>query len=559
MLQRLYVKNVALITEANIEFDSGLNVLSGETGSGKSVILDSINFVLGCKADRTMIRYGETEAVVKAEFSVDKKSEVVKVLNELDIETDGTVIISRKLTAEGKSTIKINGNAVTASMLKSVTSHLVDVHGQSEHFYLFNENNQLKVIDGLLGREAEIIKSDLSSLITEKRNYKKKIAGLGGNESERARTLDLLDFQIKEIESACLVPGEYDELISKRNVILNLEKILGALNYAREIFNSDGGCTDMLSSATREINKIADLDKDYAQLSARLEDLYTEATDVSEFITDLADNLSFDETEAENIENRLGVIKDLKKKYGADEAEILAFKDRVQADYDEIVNSAALIEKYTKNISDCDDKIYSLCVKLTEMRKNAAEKFCANVQRELKTLNIPHAEFKVEFKQYDRNSVNLQSDNGSDEIRFEFSANKGEPLKPLNKVISGGEMSRFMLAVKTQLKYLNGITTYVFDEIDAGISGFTAVTVASKFREISENTQILAVSHLPQVCAASDSQFLIYKVEEGGKTFTKVKKLSDEEKISELVRLTGSVNSESAKRHAEELISQLKK
>lgn len=558
MLQRLYVKNVALISEADIEFDSGLNVLSGETGSGKSVILDSINFVLGSKADRTMIRYGENEAIVKAEFDLPADCEAVKILGGYDIETDGTVIISRRLTTDGKGAIKINGNTVTAAMLKNVTAHLVDVHGQSEHFFLLSEDNQLKVLDGLLGGEAENIKNALKEQLTEKRNLKSKIAALGGDESERARKLDLLDFQIKEIEKAGLKKGEFDELTARRNIIFNLEKILASLNYAKNALASDGGCMDGLSASIREMNRISDIGEEYSQLKLRLENLYTEATDVSETLSDLADSLTFDEAEAQSVEERLSLIKALKKKYGADEEEILRFKENAQNEFDAISDSAAIIEKYTKNIADCDVKIYSLCVKLTELRKSAADKFCKNIENELKTLNIANAKFNVRFKEYDKASANLQSANGSDEICFEFSANKGEPLKPLNKVISGGEMSRFMLAIKTQLKNLNGISTYIFDEIDAGISGFTAGTVAAKFRDISKATQILAVSHLPQVCAASDAQLLIYKVEEGGKTITKVKRLTESQKIDEIMRLTGSVNSDAARQHAEELIKQIR-
>ena len=330
MLQRLYVKNVALISEADIEFDSGLNVLSGETGSGKSVILDSINFVLGSKADRTMIRYGENEAIVKAEFDLPADCEAVKILSGYDIETDGTVIISRRLTTDGKSAIKINGNTVTAAMLKNVTAHLVDVHGQSEHFFLLSEDNQLKVLDGLLGGDAENIKNALKEQLTEKRNLKSKIAALGGDESERARKLDLLDFQIKEIEKAGIKKGEFDELTARRNIIFNLEKILASLNYAKNALASDGGCMDGLSASIREMNRISDIGEEYSQLTVRLENLYTEATDVSETLSDLADSLTFDEAEAQSVEERLSLIKALKKKYGADEEEILRFKENAQ-------------------------------------------------------------------------------------------------------------------------------------------------------------------------------------------------------------------------------------
>ncbi len=559
MLQRLCVKNIALIQEADIEFDEKLNILSGETGSGKSVILDSINFVLGSKADKTMIRYGEQEMSVRAEFFVEESSEALKKLKELDIESDGEIVITRKLTLEGKGAIKINGNTVTASMLKSVTQHLVDVHGQSEHFFLLSEDNQLKVIDGLLGDKSQKIKDDLAALIAEKKSLKAKIAELGGDESERERQLDLLNYQINEIESANLKEGEFEELKTRQNIIANTEKILTSLSAVRSVFSDEGGCADGISTAKHYINGISALSEAYAQIGERLESLGVEVEDISETVSDLADELNFDGREAEEIDERLTLIKALKKKYGADEKEILDFCEKARAKADLLSDSANAVEKCTAEIKAVDGKIFALCKKLTALRKECAEKFCKEVVGELRTLNIPDAKFAVEFAEYDEESANLNSSNGSDNICFNFSANKGEPLKPLSKVISGGEMSRFMLAVKTQLKDINGISTYIFDEIDAGISGFTATTVAEKFVKISKSTQILAVSHLPQVCAASDAQFLIYKVEEGGKTLTKVKRLDENSKIDEIVRLTGSVQSTAARQHAIELIKQIKK
>ncbi len=559
MLKRLYVKNLALISEADIEFDRGLNVLSGETGSGKSVILDSINFVLGCKADRTMIRYGENEAFVRAEFVLDKDSEAVKILNSYDIETDSDIIISRKLSIDGKGSIKINGDSVTASMLKSITQHLVDVHGQSEHFFLLSEENQLKLVDSLGGTEIDGIKTELSALIFEKRQLKSKINSLGGDESERARKLDLLEYQINEIRAADLREGEYQELKSRQQILLNVEKIMSAINEARNILGGDGGCGDGLVSSLHALNGITAIDESYLQIYNRLEGVSAEIDDISETLTDFADNLSFDESEIKQIGERLELIKTLIKKYGADEKQIVSYMEKAQAEYEAISDSATLIEKFNRQISVCDEKIYLLCSRLTNLRKAKALHFSESVVKELKTLNIPDAQFGVKFNEYDRTTADLQNVNGSDVISFEFSANKGEPKKPLNKVISGGEMSRFMLAIKTQLKDLNGISTYIFDEIDAGISGFTASTVARKFIDISKHTQILAVSHLPQVCAASDAQLLIYKVEENGKTVTKVKKLTQGQKVEEIIRLTGgNAISDAARLHAEELINQFK-
>lgn len=558
MLERLYVKNVALIMEADIVFNAKLNVLSGETGSGKSVILDSINFVLGSKADRTMIRYGESEAVVKAEFSVPEKSEAADVLRDFDIECDGKIIISRKLSADGKSSVKINGNGVTASMLKAVTSHLVDVHGQSEHFFLLNEDNQLKVIDGLLRNNGEAIKAQLGEKIKQKRSIKSQIATLGGDVSERERKLDLLSYQINEIESAGVQPGEYDKLKERQLVLVNAEKIISSLEGVKSALNGDGGAGDSLSVAVRLLNGIAIYGEKYSDLAAKLEEIAEEAQDVCECVSDAEDGLSFDNNEAEIIDERLTLLRSLMKKYGGDESEILKFAEKAHEEYDILSDAAATVEKLEKELNRCDDEIYALCIKLTDLRKSAAEKFCKAVVEQLKSLNIPDARFEVDFKDYDRQTADLSDACGSDKLSFAFSANKGEPLKPLNKVISGGEMSRFMLALKTQLKDINGISTYIFDEIDAGISGYTAVTVAEKFKDIARNTQIIAVSHLAQVCAASDYQFLIYKTQSGGKTFTQVKRLTDDEKTDEIVRLTGNVDTAEAREHARQLIKKFK-
>ena len=555
MLNRLYIKNVALISEADIEFDCGLNVLSGETGSGKSIILDSINFVLGSKADKSMIRHGENEALVKAEFNVFADSEAILLLKDYDIESDGEIIISRRFGIDGKNAVKINGNTVTLSMLKALTLHLVDVHGQSEHFFLLNENNQLKVIDSLLGEKAETVKKQITNILSQKRQLKDKIMLLGGDEAERERRLDLLEYQIKEIENADLKIGELDELKERRNKILNVEKILNAVNAVKECFNDDGGICDGLFIASRELTKISGISEEYNAVLTRIDAINTDVSDISDTLTDIADSLAFDANEAQYVEDRISTIKALNKKYGATEEDILAFKEKAATERDAIANSAELIDKYSLQIEEYDNELYKLCVELSGLRKRAATSFCKAVEAELKTLNIPDAVFEIRFNEFTKETAKFQS-NGCDELVFEFSANKGEPLKPLSKVISGGEISRFMLAVKTQLKNLNGISTYIFDEIDAGISGYTASKVASKFKEIASCTQIIAVSHLPQICAASDSQYLIFKRDDGGNTYTNIKKLNGEQKVDEIVRLTGNIDSPTARQHAEELIKQ---
>ncbi len=558
MLERLVIKNIALIDSADIAFGAGLNILSGETGSGKSVILDSLNFVLGSKADKNMIRYGETEAYVRGEFTVAPQSAAVKALEELDIESDGEIIITRKYSADGKGNIKINGNTVTAGMLKTVSQHLVDVYGQSEHFALLSEANQLSVIDGLCGERAADIKNALSILISERRECLRRLKQLGGDSAERARRLDLLSYQLKEIDAAELRDGEEEELIAKRRIIENTEKIASAVSGSLGAINGDGGVSDGISAARRLMANVSEYGDDYSSVSDRLDAVLAELQDIADMLSDMADGLEFDEADARRVEDRLDLIRNLKKKYGATVEEILAFRAKAGEEYDLLSDSEAVAEKLTKRLEELDESIFGECVKLTELRKNSAESFCRDVESELKSLNISGARFEVSFDEYDKSSANLTSVNGSDKVKFMFSANKGEPLKPLNKVISGGELSRFMLAIKTRLKDLNGISTYIFDEIDAGISGITARSVAEKFTDIAKNTQIIAVSHLPQICAAGDKNFLISKAEQNGGTVTSVREIVGDAKIAEIIRLTGGGETEAARQHAAELIAQYK-
>ena len=555
MLSNLYIKNVALIEEGDIQFDKKLNILSGETGSGKSVILDSINFVLGSKADKSMIRYGCDEAMVKAEFSTEDNQAVKTLLQDMDIDCDDdTILISRKMSVDGRSSIKINGSSITAGMLKKVASRLVDVHGQSEHFFLLNEANQLSVVDSLCGAKLVELKDELSAKLHSKKECINKIALLGGSEQERAQRLDLLSYQIKEIENAEVKIGEIEELKARKKVLDNAERIIQALGAVKGLLSDDNGCIDLLSTAKRQISSISDVGEEYSTLSDRLDNLFIEAEDIGDTLSDLLDNFSFDGQEANFVEERLALYKNLIKKYGADESEILNYLEQAKLKFDALNDAAEELVKLNGQIEKLDREILNICKEITSLRKRACESFCQSVVGELKTLNIPNARFFVAFDEY--NSIDAVTLNGADKICFMFSANKGEPPKPLNKVISGGEMSRFMLAVKTILKGINGITTYIFDEIDAGISGETAKSVAQKFIAISRQTQIIAVSHLPQVCAAASSQFLISKSDKDSKTITNVKKLSREERITELIRLTGSISTQAAKDHADELLKQ---
>lgn len=550
MLRTLYLKNVALVDEAEIAFSEGLNVLSGETGAGKSVILDSIDFVLGAKADKGMIRSGQSECSVRAEFSCDPEL-LRPVLEELDLEESDTLLIVRRLNADGRSSLRVNGCPMTAAMLRKLTSRLVDVHGQSEHFFLLKEANQLRLLDQIAGtREA---REKVGELLKERRALQEKLSSLGGDEGERERRADILRFQIEELENAALKEGEEEELLALRAKYQNAEKILGGLKTVRDAILSDGGAADAVNTAHRGLLSIVRYG-DYDALSERLENALAELEDIGETAESLAEALDIDEREAERVENRLDEIRSLKKKYGGSVEEALSFLARAREELSLLENSAEECEKLRARLENNSVLLYAACRKLTELRKAGAEGFTERVVGELRTLNIPSARFEIAFEPYSEEDLPRVNSDGLDRVRFLFSANAGEPPKELGKIISGGEMSRFMLAVKAQLSSLGSIGTYIFDEIDAGIGGKTARVVAEKFSAIARSTQIIAVSHLAQIAAFADREFLIEKQEAEGRTFSRIRLLGEEERREELVRLLGGDRSESALRHADKLL-----
>ena len=542
MLRSLYLKNIALVDEAEIVFSEGLNVLSGETGAGKSVILDSIDFVLGAKADKGMIRSGQSECSVRAEFTCDPEL-LRPVLEELDLEESDSLLIVRRLNTEGRGSLKVNGCPITATMLRKLTSQLVDVHGQSEHFFLLKEANQLRLLDQIAGTEGE--RAEVASLLKERRTYAEKLSSLGGDEGERERRADILRFQIDELENAALKEGEEEELTALRTKYQNAEKILSGLKTIRDALLSDGGAADCVNLAHRGLISIEKYG-DYAALSERLENVLAEIEDIGGTAESLAEELDIDEREAERVENRLDEIRSLKKKYGGSVEEALGFLARAKEELQLLENSAEECEKLKVLLENNAKKLYSACETLTKKRKEGAEGFTRRVTEELRTLNIPSARFEIAFELYSEEDLPRANAEGLDRVKFLFSANAGEPVKELGRIISGGEMSRFMLAVKAQLSSIGTIGTYIFDEIDAGIGGKTARVVAEKFADIAKTTQIIAVSHLAQIAAFADRQFLIEKKEEGGRTYSRIRALEEEERTEELVRLLGGDKGSSA-------------
>lgn len=551
MIQKISIKNFALIDNTEIEFNSGLNVLSGETGSGKSIIIDAINFALGAKADKSCIRFGSQECLVTVSFAVDNE-EVKQVLNDFDIEFDDELIVKRKFTLEGKSSIKVNGETVTGGMLKKITSCLVDVHGQSEHYSLLDKDNQLSVLDKYCGQELSDLKQRLVNPVTQMKKTLSELKRLSAN-TDGERRLDILKYQIEEIEKVDMRNGEEENLLEERKIIVNAEKIADSLGEAYALLSGEDKGVDAIVSAGRRISQLLSFGDKYSQIYDGLENAISILNEQTYAVKDLLDGLDYSEQKADEIEKRLDEIRDLKRKYGGSYEAVKEFLTNARCEVDEIVNSVEIVEKLNSDKIKLEKELNEVYAEITNCRKKYALQFCKNVTESLKTLAMQSATFEISFTEK-QDSLSL---NGRDEIEFMFSANKGEPLKNMAKTISGGEMSRFMLALKSEISAINGISTYIFDEIDAGISGQVALTMAKKFAEIALHKQIIAISHLAIMTAMSDTSFLIYKFENETKTYSSIKALDYNGKINEIIRLVGGQNdSEIAKTHAENMIKQ---
>ncbi len=551
MILSLKLKNIALIKSAEIEFNKGLNVLSGETGAGKTVIISAVNFALGGKADKTMIRRGESFCEAEITFDISNNKDCKDILAEYLIDLDDdTLIIKRRLTVEGKSTILINGSTVNLTMLKGVTSTLCDIYGQSEHYSLLNKSNQLKVLDGFIGEEVAEIKGEISPIILEIKELLKTLEGIGGSERDRELKLDLLSYQINEIENASLADGEEEELEERRKILHNIEKIGTALSTVNGILSEDNQAVDMLSTAESKLNSIASFSEEYGALAERLYSAVAEVSDVASEVESLINNLNFDEEENARINERLDVIKSLKRKYGSTVTDVLEFLDNAKSEYETLVN----YEKVFNDVNDKIEKNYvllgALYKKLTKIREAKAKEFSSQIELELQTLGMKSAKFNVLItSNYDGKALLT---NGVDEVEFAFSANAGEPLKNMGKIISGGEMSRFMLAMKIVSVDCTG--AYVFDEIDSGISGDVAKIVAEKFATLSKKIQIITISHLPQIVSFADASYKILKTENDGVTSTNIIPLDYDGKLNEIVRIIGGEGSLSSLSHAKELV-----
>lgn len=547
------MKNCALVDELRLSVDNNLNILTGETGSGKSIIIDALGLCLGEKYDRSFLRKGTEKGLVECVF-YSKNSQLKKILdeNDIDIEDDNLLVITRLIYSDGKSTARVNGRTVKVSLLKEISSTLIDIHGQHQNQALFNKDTHLKFIDLFGEDKIKPIRDDYKSIYANYIELKKSLNTLTENKDDMQiqREIDLLKFQINEIETANLDRDEYEELLKQREVYRNGEKIFNNLNLSYEnLYNGQINVVDLIGSALSELNSISKYDKILSDYSENIERIMYELQDISRDIRNYKDSIDFEPYQLEQIELRVDEINNLRRKYGDKIEDIFTYYENMKDRLDEILNRDEKVEELKKQISEIENVLLEESSKLTKIRKEVASELESILLMELESLNMKNIVFKVNF---DQTSFTY---NGIDNIEFMISFNLGEDVKPIYKVASGGEMSRFMLAFKTILADIDNIDTLVFDEIDTGISGIAAQIVGEKLSSIASKKQIICITHLPQIAAHADTHYCIEKNTSEDRTFTSIRKLGDIQRRDEIARLiAGSNITEKTMEHASEII-----
>lgn len=544
MLFHLYVKNLALIDSAEVEFDEGLNILTGETGAGKSVIIGSVNVALGGKASRDLIRQGCDSAYVELVFSVDEEGrrEALKEKGVTPTE-DNLIIISKKITP-ARSISRINDETVTAARLREITGLLIDVHGQHEHQSLLYHARHLEILDEYGKARTAGLKLNIAETYREYAGLKKKMESFRTDEEQRRREADFLRFQIDEIEAAALRPGEEEECETAYRRYANARKIADGMQEAYQAVS-----TDEISRALKAVETAAHYDEGIAGIRDTLADVDALLSELSREISSYMDDLVFDDEEFHAIETRLDLIRSLESKYGRTIEEVNGSLREKTERLEELENFDFLRTKTEKELERAEGELSELCRELTQVRKEIAKELTEKIEEGLKELNFLDVRFTMEFR-----PLSHYTSEGLDEAEFLISTNPGEPVRPLGQVASGGELSRIMLAIKTVLAETDEIPTLIFDEIDTGISGRTAQMVSEKLRVIAGRHQVICITHLPQIAAMADSHFEIKKSVEGGRTVTRIRPLEENETVDELARLLGGAEiTDAVRRNAKEM------
>lgn len=560
MLQSLYLENIALIEKLGIELFPGFNVLTGETGAGKSIIIDAVNFVLGERTSRDLIRNGAARAKVEAVFNLNEGDAAFAALDALGIEYDGNeLILSRELSAAGRNACRVNGTLVPVASLKSVSDTLVDIHGQHEHQALLDAENHISYLDAYCHAESLPIIEKIDAIVSRRSELMLKRNSGFSSEREREREMDMLRYQIEEIASANLEAGEEERLNAEKTVLLNAERIRTALETAHMALSGaeEGSALSAIDTARRSMRDIAALNKDYEALGDKIEELYYAAEDISFVLRDTSENVESDMQRLEEIEQRLKLISDLKRKYGRTVEDVIDFGKDAGTKLNELENAEALAAELDAELDKLKAEYNVAADELSKVRRAAGDRLKRDVLNELKDLGMAKAMFDVALSDA---SGGEPRKGGRETAEFMLSANPGEPLKPLEKVASGGELSRIMLCFKSIFADNDRVPTLIFDEIDTGISGRTAAVVGEKMLGIAKKHQVICVTHLAQIAALADAHLMVRKYDDGKNTFVETRQLNEEEKVQRIAQMMdGESDSPSALTHARELIARADK
>ena len=550
MLTELNIKNFAIIDSLNITFEKGFNVLTGETGAGKSIIVDAVELALGGRASTEMIRSGCDEAVVEAAFDISDIKGINERLSEMGIEGDDALVIKRTVSASGKNKVFINGSMATIVMLSEIGESLVDIHGQHEHQSLMKVERHIDILDEYAGVAS--LRQEMAGVYSELNRVKNELESLKSSEADKEKKLDLLRFQSEEIEKAALREGEEEGLLSEKKLLANSERLFDAGNTALELLYSQGGSAlELVKKAGSKIADIAAIDGSLKGAAETVNSAYASIEDAAMTIRDYVGKINFEPDRLNEIEERLDLINRMKRKYGNTVSEVLKYKEETDRELEGIERAEERIIELEERVKRLRGKGLQIAEALSEKRRKASAELKKKVDVELSDLGMKKAVFEVKM---DR--IGDITAKGFDRVEFLLSSNPGETPKPLSKIASGGELSRIMLALKKVMAGPSGAPTMIFDEVDSGIGGGVAEIVGRKLREVAQGRQVLCITHLPQIAAMADLHYAVSKVEDKGRTVTTVKRLEKSDRIDEIARMLGGMTiTEATKRHAEEMVS----
>lgn len=560
MLLEINIKNYVIIDQQVITFEPGLNIITGETGSGKSLVIDALSAITGGRLSKEDIRTGEGKSSIEALFSIDGIEYITEILEDYGIEPDEdkNLVITREVSAQGKSVCRINGQIVTLSMLKKITQYLVDIVGQNEHQLLFNIVKHGEFVDNFGGTATVSIKKEIKLLTDMLYDLKEKLNSISGNASERERKLDLLKFQIEEINNAKLKVNEDEELKNRRHMLINAEKLIKGINSVYgNLFKGDTvarSASDLVNDSRSSLEELTLIDKRIESCKTIIENIVYQLEDVKSELRAYRGSIEFNNTEIDIIEERLDQINKLKRKYGSSIEEVQSYMNNASREYEELINSEKHAIEIEKEMEAVKGHYILKAELLSDKRRDLANRLEKLIEKELQEINMPGSRFVIKIVK----DESIISHNGFDKIEFLLSPNPGEPEKPLGKIASGGELSRVMLAIKNAFSEVEKAPCVVLDEVDTGVGGQTANMVGQKIKAISKNAQILCITHLPQIASLSDNHIYVDKIVENNKTYTKIKILDNTERVREIARmLGGNENFEASMEHAKKLVGKM--